>query len=174
MGLLGITFVYGAVFGEQRPRGTFTRTSRAITGFLFGFAGAYLIWQSIRALGRLDSGLAIAIPILLIAVSCAAILQYRSWQEFKGWHSWPMAEATVEDADVREIRGRHNHYFVVDLTYSYVVSGEYYSGRFTRDFGDEPEAWDYANRVRGTKAVIHYHSHHPGRSKGAEFQFSMR
>lgn len=174
MGLLGITFIYGAAFGEQRPRGTFTRTSRAVTGLLFGFAGTYLIWKSIRDLERLDSGLVIAVPILLIAVACGAIVEYRRWQKFKGWHSWPVAEATVEGVDVREVRTRHNHYFAAELAYSYVVNGEYHSGRFTRDFGDESEALDYANRVRGTKAVIHYHPNHPGRSKGADFQFSVR
>ena len=76
-----------------------------------------------------------------------------------------MAEATVEEVDVREIRGRHSHYFLAELGYSYAVNAEYFSGHFRRDFALESDAWDYANRTRGTKAIVRYHPEHPDHSK---------
>ncbi len=76
-----------------------------------------------------------------------------------------ISEATVEDVQVREIRTRSSHYFVTELAYSYVVNGDYFSGRFTRDFAREQEAWDYANSFRRAKVVVRHHPEHFERSK---------
>jgi len=52
---------------------------------------------------------------------------------------------------------RHSHYFVSELAYSYRVNNEYYSGRFTKDFDAESEAWDYAKNAKGKTVVVRFH-----------------
>ena len=168
MELLGIFFLYGAIFGEQRPRGMFRREVGIATGVLFGCAGTYLIWTSIRELHQ-QVGDTAPITILLLASVGLWFLEFTSRRKYKGWRSWPRTEATVEGTGVREIRTRHSHYFVAELAYSYIVSGDYYSGRFGRDFDDESAAWEYANRMRGAKAGVHYHPRHPERCKAEGF-----
>jgi hypothetical protein len=49
------------------------------------------------------------------------------------------------------------HYFRVELAYSYAIDASYYSGRFTKDFADESEAWDYAKRSRGKTVGVRFH-----------------
>ena len=62
------------------------------------------------------------IPAEVIVSVLAASL--RRWYIFRGWHSWPSAEATVETAEA----------YFVDIGYSYAVNGSYTSGWEQRTF----------------------------------------
>ena len=56
--------------------------------------------------------------------------------------------------DFYEIRTRSSHYFVAQVAYSYEFREEYYSGRYLKRFPSEDQAWEYADRLRGTKATV--------------------
>jgi hypothetical protein len=168
MQLLGILFVYGALFGEQRPRSTVRKETEIAIRVLFGCVGSYLIWSSTNGLYHLV-GYALPLAILLLAAVGISALEFLSRRKYRGWRHWPRIEASVESSGVREIRTRHSHYFVAELAYSYVIGGDYYSGRFARDFRDEAAAWEYANQMRGANAMVHYHPRHPERTKAVAF-----
>jgi hypothetical protein len=163
--LLGIFAIYLGLFGELRPRRMFTKLSRIGAGALFVVVGTYFVWRSFTELHHREAGDGTAIAAFLALASCLAAIEFVSRQKFKGWRSWPVSEASVEDVQVREVRTRHNHYFVAELAYSYVVNGEYYSGRSTRDFAKESDASDYASHARGAKTIVRYNPQHPYRSK---------
>ena len=166
--LLGVLFVYVALFGEKRLRSTFQRETEIATRLLFGFVGLYLVWSSTHGLYRLV-GYSLSLAVLSLAALGISVLEFVSRRRYKGWRHWPRIEATVESSGVREIRSRHSHYFVAELAYSYVVEEDYYSGRFGRDFQDEAAAWEYADQMRGSKAIVHYHPKHPDRTKADAF-----
>ena len=166
--LLGIFFVYIALFGDPRPRSTLREETEIATRLLFGCAGTYLVWSSTSGLYQLV-GYALPLAMLLLAAVGISALEFVSRRKYRGWRHWPRIEATVETSGVREIRSRDSHYFVAELAYSYVVDGDYYSGRFGRDFQDEAAAWNYADRMRGAKAMVHYHPGHPERTKADAF-----
>ena len=168
MQLLGILFVYGAVFGEQRPRNTLRKEPEIALRVLFGCIGSYLIWSSSNGLYHLV-GYALPIAILLLVALGLSALEFVSRRKYRGWRQWPRIEASVESTCVREIRPRPSRYFVAELAYSYVVGGDYYSGRFTRDFQDEGAAWEYANQMRGANTTVHYHPQHPELTKADAF-----
>jgi hypothetical protein len=100
------------------------------------------------------------IPLEVMVGVLAASL--RRWYIFRGWHSWPSAEATVESAEVRVDRGT----YFVDIGYSYVVNGSYSSGWEQRTFSwREAEADAYAASIRGQKVVIRFNPRNPKRSR---------
>jgi len=80
---------------------------------------------------------------------------------FRGWQSWPTAQATVEAAEVRSVKG---DYFV-NIGYSYAVSGAFKTGWDARGFPGEAEAEDYAASIRGQKVVIRFNPKNPERSR---------
>lgn len=148
--LMGFFAIYMGLFGELRPRGVFTKVSRISAGVVFVVVGAYFVWRSAAELHQRQAGDGNATVTFLVIASCLAGIEFVSRQKFKGWHSWPVNEATVEDVQVREVRTRHNRYFVTEVAYSFVVDSDYYSGRFAHDFATVSDAWDYANRICGT------------------------
>jgi hypothetical protein len=81
---------------------------------------------------------------------------------FRGWHSWPIAEATVETAEVRVYRGTYS----VSIGYSYVVNGSYMTGWEEKMFSSrEAEAEAYVANIRGQKVVIRFNPKDPERSR---------
>jgi len=43
-----------------------------------------------------------------------------------------------------------------ELSYSYVIDGERYSGYFTRQFADEQDAWDYVRPLKGQPIFVRH------------------
>ena len=108
------------------------------------------------------------VKIALTGIIFAAGLTYvlavslRERYTFRGWHSWPSAEATVETAQVRFYRGTYS----VNLAYSYAVDGSYRTGSEERMFSSrEAEAEAYAARIRGQRVVIRFNPKNPERSR---------
>jgi len=165
MEFLGLFAIYMGIFGQSRPKESSPRPERMMTGALFLVVGAFFVLTAVKQLHESEVGDATALVTLAVVGTAFSIIQLLSWRKFRSWQSWPAVEATVEDANVREVRTRHNHYFVAELGYSYVVNGQFFSGYFTRDFAREPDAWSYANQRRGTKAAVHYHPRRADRSK---------
>jgi hypothetical protein len=71
------------------------------------------------------------LPFLKDALSLAlpAAIAVRTWIRGRQAYSWPSAQGTVWQAEAREAEGRtHVRPSAEELTYSYAVNGEYYSG----------------------------------------------
>src|SRR5258708_5405624 len=68
----------------------------------------------------------------------------------------PITEATVQRADVGEVRKDYSHYFRADVGYFYVVNGSYYSGYLERRFKNEAAAREYCRKMAGTKFGVRY------------------
>ena len=107
------------------------------------------------------------VKIALAGIIFAAGLTYvlaislRRRNIFRGWHSWPIAEGTVETAELRVYRGTYS----VSIGYSYAVNGSYTTGWDERSFSGETEAEDYAASIRGQKVVIRFNPKNPERSR---------
>jgi hypothetical protein len=152
--VIGVILVYVAVFGELR--GLPSRFSRVGNVFIFAVAGVALLVVSFDELRRAGGGELIGI-IVGLAIGIPLIgFEFFRWLRLWGSSSWPTAEGTVESVDVREVRTRSTHYFALEAAYSYSLNGEYYSGRFTRNFGSESEAWDYADSLKGGRVPLRY------------------
>jgi hypothetical protein len=81
---------------------------------------------------------------------------------FRGWHSWPITEATVETAEVHAFRGTYS----VNIGYSFEVNGSYMTGWEEKMFSSrETEAEAYAVSIRGQKVVIRFNPKNPARSR---------
>jgi hypothetical protein len=48
-----------------------------------------------------------------------------------------------------------------ELSYSYVIDGERYSGYFTRQFADEQDAWDYVRPLKGQPIFVRHKPSNP-------------
>jgi hypothetical protein len=153
--IIGVVFVYVAVFGRLRG-GLPSSFSRITNVLIFSGVGIALVSGSFVELHRAGAGdVTGAIAVFAIAAPLIGIEFFR-WLRFHGSDSWPTTEGTIEVANVREVHTRSSHYFKVEMGYSYLVNGEYYSGRFTKDFDREAEAWDYAKAMKGRIAPIRY------------------
>src|ERR1700730_4046166 len=95
--LMGIFAIYMGLFGELRPRGMFTKLSRIAAGALFVAVGTYFVWRSVTELHQHDAGDGTATATFLVLASCLATIEWVSRLKFKGWHSWLVSEATVEN-----------------------------------------------------------------------------
>jgi len=51
-----------------------------------------------------------------------------AWFKFRHAHSWPSAQGTIISAQAQATTDSHFQRWVGNLTYTYVVNGEYYSG----------------------------------------------
>lgn len=99
-----------------------------------------------------------AIAGIAIALAVFYIRNRRKWQ---GADSWPVEQATVEFANVREVFKRHVHYFLGELAYSYCVEGEYFSGFCVCRFPTEKGARDFAETFRGKTIPVRYNPEDP-------------
>ena len=162
MELLGVFMAYAGAFGDVAP--SRWKTLRVFFRLTLLIAGIGFI---VICLIELSNGKTLAIGVLALVATAGplGIWQLTRWRNFRGWRSWPVAQGHVEEADVREIRTRYSHFWVVELAYSYTISSQYYSGRFTRDFTREQDASEYATAMCGGKVLVRYDPEHIERSK---------
>ena len=151
---IGIVFLYAVIFGEIRqvPQ----KFSRVVNVSVFGGAGVALIAASFVEIRRAGGSELTGVIVALALGLPLAGFEFSRWLKFRGSNTWPTAEGTVESVDVKEVRTRSTHYFILEAAYSYCISAEYYSGRFTRNFNSESEAWDYAKTLKGRRVSLRY------------------
>lgn len=152
--VIGTTFAYIALFGELKrvPQ----QFSRIVNVLAFSVVGLTLTAICLIQLGRLTGNPWIGIIPLIATVILLAALRLSRALRFRGTATWPVVEGRIENCDVREIRTRSSHYFVAEAAYSYRVEGEYYSGRFSREFAQESEAWDYVSSIRNALVQVKF------------------
>ena len=97
------------------------------------------------------------LALLMFAISKSP----RLWQllRFPGSSSWPTLQATVEQVLVRSYSGRGGTVYRAEISYSYRVNGNYYSGHYTGDlFSSEAEVDDLVEHFpKGTIVQVHVH-----------------
>jgi hypothetical protein len=104
-----------------------------------------------------------------VAVSTPAVVaEIRRLWALRNSDELPIAEATVQRADVGEVRTDYSHYFRADVGYFYVVNGSYYSGYVERRFNNEAAAQEYCRKTAGTKFRVRYHPVRNELSKAVE------
>ena len=96
--------------------------------------------------------------IVLAVVGCIVVPLLLRWWKTRGWQSWPCTEGTVETTEVNEVSTRGGSHFVVDLGYSYLVNGEYYSGHLIQR---QEEPYEYARLMKDSKVMVRFHSEQP-------------
>lgn len=152
--VIGLFLMYVAIFGEIKlVPATF---SPVINIFVFGGAGVAFVASSFAEIRRAHGNEVTGIIVALAIGLPLAGLEFSRWMKFRGADSWPTTLGTVESVGVKEVRTRSTHYFVLETAYSYSIGGEYYAGRFTRQFDTESAAWDYAANLKGRPVSLKY------------------
>ena len=100
----------------------------------------------------------IIISLLLVLSSVIAVV-VRNLRERKG-QSWPIVGGIVESAEM----GSFNDQPRAEVTYSYSVNGEYYSGYFERTFLRESSADRFVAAIKGQAIFLRTHPNRPERS----------
>ena len=70
----------------------------------------------------------IAKDVILALIPAAGAVW--AWFRFRHAHSWPSAQGTILSTQVQRSTDSYIQLWVGNLTYSYVVNGEYYSGSY--------------------------------------------
>jgi hypothetical protein len=83
---------------------------------------------------------------------------------YRGSDNWPTAVATVEKVEVRRTQDSDGHHFNPVVSFSFVVSDNYYSGEWVGPaFATEQETRDFMqqNTSIGTKLSAQYKPDNP-------------
>ncbi len=152
--LLGLFLAYAGAFGSVPPSPW--RWLRTFLRISFLACGCGLIAVSLVELSRDAAAFTVGAVVLAIATAASSVWRFVQWRRSKGWQSWPLIQGRVEESTSREIRTKSAHYWVVEVAYSYEVSGEFYSGRFTRDFFHEQDASGYETQMRERNVLVRY------------------
>src|SRR5215471_7597185 len=95
-------------------------------------------------------------------------LVFRSFWNHHKAKTWPLISGRVEDISVEErVAGRSfRTFYQAELSYSYEVAGEFYSGSFSPPmFEFEEESHRFAQHFQtGRNVKLHYNPTHPGES----------
>ncbi len=95
-----------------------------------------------------------------------AVLAERGWQWLRrrAARKWPVAQGRIESAEWRQPNTGTNRYFVAELAYSYVVSGQYFSGYYRQSFSKLEAAMAFVKSVQGQSVQVRYHQGQAGKS----------
>jgi len=98
--------------------------------------------------------------ITALVLGGAVILAVRglAWNKLKayGARSWPLTQGTIEFGTVIEHRTRYFSYYSAQLSYSYSVNGEYYSGFYDKFFFRESSAQKFVDELKGKPAFVRH------------------
>jgi hypothetical protein len=88
-----------------------------------------------------------SVPIVILSLlGLSAIVALVAWTQWKAKQvdnarEWPAVEATIQSAEIERIGGGRNAPHLPCFAFSYVVDGEYYSGRFALSVkGDQADS----------------------------------
>lgn len=88
----------------------------------------------------------------------------QGWRSLGAWN-WPIANGQVEHAEISERGDTKNRSlslsFTVEVSYSYCIAGEYYSGHLERSFFRESSATKFVERLKERGVFIRYNQGSP-------------
>ena len=79
-----------------------------------------------------------------------------AWFKFRHAHSWPSAQGTILSAEVLRASDNNILPWVGNLTYSYIVNGEYYSGYHRMRARNERRAEEKIAGWKDRMVVVRY------------------
>jgi Protein of unknown function (DUF3592) len=105
--------------------------------------------------------------LMILAVLFVVVSQRwpRIWTDLRYRDSarWPIISATVEQATFSTYHAEGHTIYEAEITYSYQVKGEYYSGRYTEQCNSESEAEELVSQYpKGSDVQIHVRPTDPG------------
>jgi hypothetical protein len=83
-----------------------------------------------------------------------------AWFKFRHAHSWPSAQGTIMSAQVQRATDNNILPWVANLTYSYIVDGEYYSGYYRMRARSERRAEEKIAGWKDRMVVVRYSPNH--------------
>ena len=115
------------------------------------------LWRWLQSHWRWDFG---SVQFVLTGLLLVGATVWRFVKYF-GASSWPVVNGTVEYARSAPI----DNAVQAEITYSYEVNGEYYSGQFFKTFLRDRTADEYVARFKGKTVPVHYNPRQPDCSK---------
>jgi hypothetical protein len=106
------------------------------------------------------------IAVLGVVVALLARL-FRSARQEDEAQSWPCAEATIQSAEMETVGSGRYAVVLPCFAFSYLVNGEYYSGRFSLSCSDVRSATLIREMV-DKKLTIHYDPKKPSINRISE------
>jgi hypothetical protein len=104
----------------------------------------------------MDRVFPIVISIAVTGMVARLVVQrFRRAKREQQSQSWPSTEATIQSAEMVTIEGRGGSTPVLCGAFSYVVNGEYYSGKFSIWECDDLSA-AFVREMIGKKLNVHY------------------
>ena len=98
--------------------------------------------------------------VVLIPLAVLVVWLIRKTDRLETANSWPICEGTIQSAGM-EMIGRGRRAIVLPcFAFSYVVNGEYHSGRFALSARDE-KASALIRELVNKKLTIHFDPEHP-------------
>jgi Protein of unknown function (DUF3592) len=79
-----------------------------------------------------------------------------AWYRTRHAHSWPPAQGTIVDAQAQVSKNSYIQRWVGNLSYSYVVDGEYYSGFYRIPARSERKAEEKIAGWKGRMVIVRY------------------
>ena len=88
------------------------------------------------------------------------------WRRIKSLpaRGWLTIQGTVRSAQVERARGGFVDYYLVQVTYTYVLNGEYYAGSYEKSFFRKKSAEEFAAELKSQMAFVRYKPDLPERS----------
>jgi hypothetical protein len=84
-----------------------------------------------------------------------------AWLRIRGAQSWPSTQGTIMSAQVQSDTDSYLQPWVADLSYSYIVNGEYYSGFHRFRAGSERRAEEKIAGWKGRMVVVRHSPNQP-------------
>jgi hypothetical protein len=116
-----------------------------------------LFWPVLEKILEFAALLALAWILRKLATRVSRSNQVRS-------QGWPSASGWVEWAAPKMVGEGHSAYWAGEITYSYSVDSEYYSGRLEFPVSGEAAAWKAVEGWKGRGVVIRYSPIDPSKS----------
>src|SRR5437660_4883817 len=88
----------------------------------------------------------------------------RTWMKYRAAHSWPTTQGTVWSTQSRPGERGERAKWVAELTYSYTVNSEYYSGTRPIKARNEQEADRIAAEWKARNVSVRYEQSKPASS----------
>ena len=90
---------------------------------------------------------------LSVAAACSGLW---AWWRVRQAQSWPSTQGTISGAAARPTNDRRFKPWIGELTYSYVVNGEYYSGFHQIRARKERRAEELVSGWKGRMVIVRY------------------
>jgi len=101
------------------------------------------------------------LPVLAVLIGVAG--SFFAWRLRKASESWPVTEGTILYGQARHEKGEGH---IAEMTYTFSIAGERYTGSYIHKAESEATADEYARAMRDRKVKVRYKPEQPDTSFG--------